>query len=259
MFDRRELSGGIVVLVPLELEAAGFLAAFTERAGGASRGAYRGLNLGLGSGDDLETVRSNRRSLCEALGIGPFAMVRQVHGPRVVAAGRRRAGAGFHHWDQALGQGDGITTAARAVPIAVLTADCVPVALADPVTGRLAVVHAGWRGIADGVMTGALARFPNPSAVLAAIGPHVGPDHYPVGDEVIAAIGATAPGDPVWARGPGGRSHLDLGATIERILRRAGVTSVARTRACTACRPERFYSYRRDGMTGRQGLVAVRR
>jgi len=251
------LPGEIAVLVPTELERAGVLAAFTERSGGASDRPFEGLNLGLGSGDDLETVRANRRTLIEALGIPPFATVRQVHGARVVRAGPGRRGAGFHHWDQALGRADAITTAAREVPIAVLTADCVPVVLAD--ARRVAVAHAGWRGTAAGVLAAALATFPHPRSVLAAVGPAIGPDHYEVGPEVVESVRAVDPDGPVLVPGTRGRPHLDLGATIERVLRAAGVGSVERLEVCTACEPARFYSFRRDGRTGRQAVVAVRR
>src|SRR5439155_6700134 len=146
VLERRVLAHGMAALVSLRLESAGFLAAFSERDGGISEGPFQSLNLGLRSGDRGDSVSGNRRRLCEALGVPPFACGRQAHGSRLARAGRRRAGAGFDDPAFAFPRTDALTTAERGIPLAVLAADCVPVALADPVAGRVAVVHAGWRG-----------------------------------------------------------------------------------------------------------------
>jgi YfiH family protein len=256
--DRRVLDGGIAVLVPERLEADGFVVAFTERAGGVSDEPFGSLNLGLRCGDDPARALENRRRLCMALGVPPFALVRQVHGDRVVRAGRARSGAGFEDPSTALGSADAIVTSRRRVPIAVLTADCVPVVLADPSSGRFAVVHAGWRGVAGGVLGAALRRFPDPAQLRAAVGPAIGPDHYPVGEDVAGAVSAASPGGAVLARSDS-RILLDLPATVVRILEGAGIRAVERASVCTACEPERFFSHRRDGITGRQAVVAMRR
>ncbi len=257
MLERRVLAHGMAALVSLRLESAGFLAAFSERDGGISEGPFQSLNLGLRSGDRVDAVSGNRRRLCEALGVPPFACGRQAHGSRLARVGRRSAGAGFDDPAFAFPRTDALTTAERGIPLAVLAADCVPVALADPVAGRVAVVHAGWRGIAGGVIASALRAFPEPRRVLAAIGPAIGPDHYEVGDDVARAVGASTPGGAVLS-GRGTRRLLDLPATAARVLRGSGVRHVEACDACTACNPDRFYSYRRDGVTGRQGLVAMR-
>src|SRR5207249_7070720 len=136
----------------------------------------------------------------EALEIGPFACVRQKHGTRVVRAGPARSGAGFLDPDDALGDADAIVTTSRRVPIAMLAADCVPVALADPSSGRLAVVHAGWRGVAAGVLRSALRPSPRPADVRAVIGPAVGPDHYEVGEDVALAVSAATERGAVTSR-----------------------------------------------------------
>jgi len=256
--DRRVLDGGIRALVPERLESGGFLVAFTERAGGVSDAPFNSLNLGLRCGDDPARAQENRRRLCGALDIPPFALVRQVHGARVMRAGRRRIGAGFEDPSTALGSADAIVTSSRRVPVAVLTADCVPVVLADPAAGRLAVVHAGWRGVAQGVLGSAIASFPNPAEVRAAVGPAIGLDHYEVGEDVAAAVSAASPGGAAIRR-LDSRVHLDLPATVCRILSDLGVRSIEREETCTACEPERFFSYRRDGLTGRQALIAMRR
>jgi len=244
--------------VSRRLESDGFLVACTERTGGTSAKPFASLNLGLRSGDDVEAVRENRRRVIGALGIDPFACVRQLHGARVVRAGPARAGGGFMDPDEALADADGIVTTSRAVPLAVLAADCVPVALADPSSGRLAVVHAGWRGVAAGVLRSALRPFPRPAEVRAVIGPAVGPDHYEVGEDVALAVSAATERGAVTSR-VGASLRLDLPATVARILRESGVTRLERSEECTACLPRRFFSHRRDGAgTGRQALVGVR-
>jgi len=256
--DRRLLDGGISVLVPEGLESDGFLVAFTERGGGVSKDAFRSLNLGLRCGDEPGNALKNRQRLCRALGMPPFSLARQVHGTRVVVAERGREGAGFEDPSTAIGDADAIVTSVRGVPVAVLAADCVPVALAHSPTGRLAVAHAGWRGVAGGVLQAALGYFDKPSEVLAAVGPAVGPDHYEVGEEVAGAVSGASEQGAITTR-KDSRIHLNLPATVTRILRELGVRDIEWDEACTACEADRFFSHRRDGVTGRQALLAMRR
>jgi len=257
VLERRVLDGAITVLVSPGLESQGFLVAFTERAGGVSDGAFRGLNLGLKSGDDPDLVRENRRRLVGALGIPAFACPRQAHSANVVRVGPGSAGIGFTDPADAFAATDGLMTTSRDLPIAVLAADCVPLALVDPGAGEIAVIHAGWRGVAAGMIRAALGTFADPADVEAVIGPAIGPDHYEVGPEVATAVSAASEGGAVTRR-EGSRLLLDLPGTVARTLRRLGVKSVEEAEECTACQAERFFSYRRDGSTGRQGLVAVR-
>lgn len=259
MLEPRTLEPGVRALVPGRLEHAGFWVAFTERSGGVSEGPFASLNLGLRAGDDPGRAQENRRRLASAMGLEAFAVGRQVHGTRVGRVGARRAGAGFADPADAFPGTDALTTARPGVGVAVLTADCVPVALGDPGTGRVSVIHAGWRGTAAGVIGAALRAFPDPARLLAAVGPAIGPDHYEVGREVLEAVNGPAGGTAV-ARGRGPKVRLDLPATVVGLLRAAGVREVEWDAAlCTACAPDRFFSYRRDGRTGRQGVVAVRR
>lgn len=251
------LGDGLAVLVPTTLEAAGFLAAFTERSGGVSDGPYRGLNLGTATGDAPAAVVENRSRVCRALDIAPFALARQVHGAGVVRVGPGRAGAGFDG-GAPVAEADVLTSASPNVALAVLAADCVPVVLADPDTGRVAVAHAGWRGFAAGVLAAAVAAFPQPARLRAAVGPAIGPDHYEVGEDVAFAVSASSPAG-ARVRRAGGRVFLDLPGTAEDVLREIGVGSVERAEVCTACEADRFYSHRRDGgRTGRQAVVAMR-
>jgi YfiH family protein len=258
LMERRVLADGVRVLVPEGFEGDGFLVAFTERAEGVSEEAFRSLNLGLRCGDDPARALENRRRVCQGLGIPPFSLVRQVHGATIVKAGRRRVGAGFDDPANALGSADAIVTSSRLVPLAVLTADCVPVVLADPAAGQVAVVHAGWRGVAQGILRSALDCFRHPADVRAAVGPAIGPDHFEVGEDVAAAVSAAGPGEALTHRS-NGRLFLDLPGTVCRSLAGLGVHRVDQEELCTACESERFFSHRRDGVTGRQGVVAMRR
>jgi polyphenol oxidase len=215
----------------------GGTALFTTRRGGVSDGPFASLNLGLWTDDDAARVRENRARV-ERLGGGRLAQARQVHGTRVIEAQAGR--------DGDLPDADGQVTAARGVAPMVLTADCLPVALVAP--EGVAMLHAGWRGLAGGILAegaGAL-RARGASRIAAAIGPGAGPCCYEVGDEVHAAFGTT------------GRT-VDLKAIARERLEEAGVGEVHDCALCTMCDPERFFSHRRDrGVTGRQAGVAWR-
>jgi YfiH family protein len=217
-----------------------YVVGFTTRAGGVSEGAYSSLNLGARVGDEADRVAENRRRACEQLGLDAarLAVNRQRHSPQV-----RRAGAG------ASGRsGDGLWTDEPWLPMLALTADCLPIAIAT--TGRrpaLAVVHAGWRGLAAGVVTSAVAALRGAPAV-AAIGPAVGPCCYEVGAEVSARFDADLTSD----------GTLDLWSAGERALRRAGVARVDRFDLCTRCHESLFFSHRREGpRRGVQGVIGA--
>lgn len=246
--ERRAFAGDIRALVSSELERRGFLATFTERTGGTSRPPYASLNLGAETGDQLAAVRTNRRRLTEALGVGELAVARQVHGKRVLPVD----GSGSE-----LGDADALVTSARGVPLAILTADCVPLALASEREGRLAAVHIGWRGLAAGLVPAAVGSFEVAADVAAAIGPAIGPCHYEVGPEVVNAVRTGTGGSAIVEDGDG-RVSLDIPGTVERLLLELGVPVVEAAGACTACEPLRFFSHRRDGPTGRQALIAVK-
>jgi YfiH family protein len=191
------------------------------------------------------------------LGVDAFAGGQQVHGTNIAHVGPDRAGSGFLDPSTVIRETDGLLTDEQGVALAVLTADCVPVVLVDPGGGRLAVIHAGWRGIARGIVTEALRKYERPADLLAAIGPAIGPDHYEVGEDVAEAVSEATPSGAVTVRDEKG-VRLDLPSTVAAILQGAGVRSISMTSLCTACEVDRFFSYRRDGRSGRQGVVAVR-
>jgi YfiH family protein len=203
---------------------------------------YESLNLGLMTDDDPGSVEENRRRLCEHVGADPsrLAMNRQEH-----AATVRRAEAGSRGEP-----GDGLWTDEPGVPMLKLTADCVPIAVARTDRPGLALLHAGWRGLLEGVVAAGIAALGG--RVRAVIGPAIGPCCYEVGDDVR---------DPFTARfGAGvmrGRA-VDLWAATDLALREAGVEAVERFDACTSCTPDLFFSHRRDGgVTGRQGVIGL--
>jgi YfiH family protein len=257
VLERRTLVTGVVALVPLAMEAAGFLVAFTERTGGTSKGRYQSLNLALRDGDDLDRVVENRRRVAGGLGVESFACAQQTHGARRTRIGSARSGAGFLDRAAAVPDTDCLETKTAGLALAIFTADCVPVALADPAAGTLTLVHAGWRGIAAGIMPAALGAFPDTARIKAAVGPAVGPDHYEIGEEVAHAVSSAAAGRAMTERRRGGL-WLDLPGTVAGILEGLGVRSIERSEDCTACEPVRFFSHRRDGETGRQGMIALR-
>jgi polyphenol oxidase len=268
------------LLVAEDLLEAGVVAAFTGRAGGTSAPPFASLNLGLRVGDDLRRVLANRRRVATVLGLAgrPWALVRQVHGARVLAveAGRpgedpaaaqpRRVetvgvGQGPPEAKPPLGEADGLVTGDPGVVLAVLTADCAPVLLADPAAGVVGAVHAGWRGLAAGVVEAGVAAMAelgaDPAATVGLVGPAVGGCCYEVGPEVREAVGARLPAALATTRD--GRPALDPAAGAAQALARARVGQVRVAGECTFDAQERFFSHRRDaGRTGRQaGLIAL--
>ena len=253
--ERRTVDG-VTFLVAEEMERRGFLVAYSERIGGVSEPPFDTLNLGYATGDRPQRVRENRERLARALGHSMFAVAKQGHGSNLVLVGEKRAGAGFAGPPSPLGEADALAVSRPALPVAVLVADCVPLALASPGQELLVAVHAGWRGMAAGVVGRALQTFGRRD-VLAAIGPSIGPCHYEVDEDVARAVAAGSESGAVTER-RGGRLFLDLPGTVAGVLRAAGVRRIEAAEVCTACQPERFFSHRRDGETGRQSLLASR-
>jgi YfiH family protein len=250
------------VLVAEDLLERGVVAAFSGRAGARGTPPYDGLNLSLHVGDDPRAVLRNRRRLATVLGLAgmPWATVRQVHAARVVSVRRDRLGAGPPEARPRLAEADGLVTGDAGVVLAVFAADCVPVLLADPDAGVVAAVHAGWRGLAAGVIEQGVAALAamggHPASAVALVGPAIGACCYEVGAEVAEVVVGRYPA----AAAGSGQGHLAVDTTAAAVeaLQRAGLGEVRAARECTSHQPERFFSYRRDGVTGRQaGLIAL--
>jgi len=213
------------------LDAAGVDAAVTARSGGVSSGPYATLNLSLSVGDDPGCVLENRRRLAAGIGARPedFVFARQVHSAGVRVVGEADRGSGAFCNDDAIADADALVTCSPGVVLAILTADCVPVVLHDPVAGVLACVHAGWRGTVARVPAAALAAMQalgsRPSDVIAGIGPAIAPARYQVGPDVHQAVTqAFGPAASALIRPDHqGRWLLDLWAANRHALREAGV------------------------------------
>jgi YfiH family protein len=236
----REVEQHFVVDLP------GARAVFSTRRGGRSEGPYRSLNLGMLTDDAPESVAHNRSALRAATGAPPLSFVHQVHGAEVLPADAAHDGGD----PRALPHADGQVTDQPGVAMVALTADCLPVVIAGD--GAAAMLHAGWRGLAGGVLeAGAIAlRELGAGHLTAAIGPGAGPCCYEAGPEVHEPFADL----PAAHRG----ANLDLKAIARARLRSAGVGEVYDIALCTMCSdPELLFSHRRDhGITGRQAGLA---
>jgi YfiH family protein len=235
-------------LVPDWPAPAAVHAVTTTRAGGVSTGAWSSMNPADHVGDTPSAVAANRAHLRAVLGL-PAAPVwlQQVHGDRVVDA----ATAGPRP------EADAAWTDRPGVVCAVLTADCLPVVFADRAGSCVAAAHAGWRGLAAGVLEATVARLPAaPPDLLAWLGPAIGPAAFEVGGEVRAAfVDRDARAAGAFTPGAEGRWFADLHALARLRLAACGVTAVYGGGACTYSDAVRFFSYRRDGTTGRMATL----
>jgi YfiH family protein len=223
---------------------------FSTRHGGVSEGPYASLNLGIRTDDEPARVVENRTRLCGAVDADPdgATMAWQRHGSTVRRAEPRGVvtpGTVYDHCD-------GLWSDDPGLGMLLLTADCLPIAIArtNGEQPALAILHAGWRGLLAGIAGVGVRTLGG--TVAAAIGPAIGPCCYDVGEEVAEpfreAFGADVVRD----------GRLDLWTSAERALRAAGCERVHRFDLCTSCNPERFFSHRRDrGQTGRQGVIAA--
>lgn len=224
--------------------------AFSTRRGGVSAGAFSSLNLGIRTDDDPASVVENRKRLCAAVAADAdgATMAWQRHGATVTQARPRgivTPGTVFDHCD-------GLWSDECGRAMLLLTADCLPIAIArtDTRSPAVAILHVGWRGLLAGIVAAGV-RALGGGGLAAAIGPGIGPCCYEVGEEVGVPFREAFGEDVVHD------FRLDLWTSAERALRAAGVAHVDRFDLCTACDDRRFFSHRRDGgRTGRQGVIA---
>lgn len=218
----------------------------TTRPGGVSEGAYASMNLGLGSGDEPGRVARNREIVRQHLPAAPRWMA-QVHGSEVA----RLEGLAQGQMPKA----DAAVTAAPGAVCVVLTADCMPLLLCDRLGRGVGAVHAGWRGMAAGVIENAVAALGAPAQdVIAWMGPAIGPHAFEVGAEVRAAfVQVDRAAESAFRDLGNGKFLADLYALARQRLARAGVASVHGGGYCTHREHERFFSYRREVASGRMG------
>ena len=215
---------------------------------GVSQPPFDRFNLGTRCGDDAEAVARNRRELAERFALpGPPRWLRQVHGTAVaVEPGGDEP------------EADAAVTRTPGTVLAILTADCLPVVLAAADGSEVAAAHAGWRGLAAGVLEATLGAMRTPPArVQAWLGPAAGPQAYEVGAEVFDAFVARDPrAEAAFVATRPGHWRVDLYALARMRLAAAGVTAIAGGDRCTISEPSAFYSHRRDQRTGRMATLA---
>ena len=236
------------VLRPDWVAPAGVRAVITTRSGGVSPAPYDSFNLATHVGDRPEAVEENRRRLRAALSLpSEPAWLEQVHGNAVAVLPARTPG-----------PADAAVAFTRGPVCAVLVADCLPVFLATRAGDRVGIAHAGWRGLVAGVVEATIATLDcEPRELVAWLGPSIGATAFEVGDEVRDAfLAQDAQADVAFRRGRPGRWLADLPALARRRLGGAGVTQVGGGGYCTVTDSARFYSYRRDGATGRMAALA---
>jgi YfiH family protein len=216
----------------------------TTRAGGISSAPYDSLNLGDHVGDAPLAVQRNRMLLNSLLPSEPV-WLNQVHGTTVANADRASC----------LPQADACIARHRAAVCVVMTADCLPVLLCDSQGSVVGVAHAGWKGLAAGVIEATVKSMDvDPDTVMAWLGPAISQDAFEVGDEVRAAfVAAQAQAASAFVAGQSGKWFADLYALARLRLHALGITRVYGGGSCTYRERERYFSYRRDGSTGRMG------
>lgn len=243
-------------IVPNWPAPAGVRAVITTRAGGVSDGAYGsppaggGMNLGLKSGDALEKVQANRARLLSSLPAEP-RWLQQVHGAAVASIDS----------DGELAAADAAVSLTAGRVCVVSIADCLPVLFADAAGRAVGVAHAGWRGLAAGVIQNTAAEIRSRlndqrAELIAYLGPAIGPRHFEVGAEVLAAMHQRLPqADLAFRPGTTGKYFADLFALAQQALAQIGITRVFGGGFCTYSDAQRYYSFRRDRTTGRHAAL----
>ncbi|BES85845.1 laccase domain protein [Pectobacterium araliae] len=220
----------------------------TTRIGGRSVAPYDSLNLGNHVGDDPEHVTTNRQALVEIAGLPAMPhWLEQVHGTDVIRIGEALPSAVC---------GDAAYTDKKGQVCAVMTADCLPVLFCAVNGDEVAAAHAGWRGLHAGVLEETLACFrTKPAQIMAWLGPAIGPDAFEVGPDVRDAFIQHDVSAASAFRPEGNKFFADIYQLASLRLRAAGVTQIFGGNTCTVSEPRKFFSYRRDDVTGRMASL----
>lgn len=212
----------------------------TVRTGGVSTGVYESLNLGTHVGDDIKCVKANRAEIpCPSSQL----WLEQVHGTEILYFGADEVPTNV---------ADGSYTQEKHHTCIVMTADCLPVLLTDTQGSFVAALHCGWRGLADGLIEQALNTINSEFEIIAWLGPAIGPDAFEVGTDVFAAFPEQ---QSAFRNLSSGKFLADIFAIATMKLNALGVTQVCSSQLCTFSNPEQFFSYRRDGQTGRMATL----
>lgn len=228
---------------------AGISAMVTTRAGGVSEHPWNTLNFGHHVGDDPADVAENRGRLCRVANLSSqqFGWLEQVHGIRVVELPVANAP-----------PADASISCRKGEACVIMAADCLPVLFCNDQGSQVGAAHAGWRGLCNGVLENTVAALGEPGTLMAWLGPAIGPRHFEVGPEVRKAFLAKSPAAEQAFTATGARpGHFmaDIYQLARQRLADAGVKRVYGGQLCTVSDPERFYSFRRDGQTGRMASI----
>ncbi|AUG99838.1 peptidoglycan editing factor PgeF [Prodigiosinella confusarubida] len=220
----------------------------TTRIGGVSMPPYDSFNLGNHVGDDALHVYENRNKLVEVASLPSMPYwLEQVHGTQVVE---------LDNDTPVSVKGDAVYTRCKERVCAVMTADCLPVLFCTEAGDEVAAAHAGWRGLQAGVLEQSVLRFrSSPSNIMAWLGPAIGPRQFEVGAEVKAAFTQDDPQSAMAFVSQGEKFLADIYQLARLRLQAAGVTKIFGGEACTVSEPQKFFSYRRDGVTGRMATL----
>jgi polyphenol oxidase len=259
------VSAGIQIIEPDWPAPPGVRAAFTLRTGGVSAAPFDSLNLGAAIGDSPEAVAENRRRVSELLGLPAEPVwLEQVHGTAVVQAEAVRASAAVAATPKAdaslTPKVDASVAHAAGHVCAIRVADCMPVLFAALDGSAVGAAHAGWRGLAGGVLERTVERLGvPPSQLVAWMGPTIGPRNFEVGEDVrVAFVEPDPSAASAFVRNDRGRWQCDLYALARQRLNRVGVTRIYGGGWCTFAESDRFFSYRRDGQCGRMAALIWR-
>ena len=242
-------TGGISFIEPDWPAPVRVRALTTTRSGGISEAPWHSLNLGDHVGDNPAHVAENRQRLADSIGLPAdrIAWIRQTHGTRV---------ARFPGPENP--EADASVTSETGIACAILTADCLPVVFCNTEGTKIAAAHAGWRGLCNGILENTAKQIGTPENTLAWLGPAIGPDQFEVGPEVRKAFLAHNPQAAVaFKPSPNRPGHYlaNLYQLARQRLNSAGITQIYGGTHCTVTESDRFYSYRRDGTTGRMATL----
>jgi YfiH family protein len=224
----------------------------TTRCGGASSGNFLSFNLGYHVGDEHDTVVKNHQMLSDFLPAKPI-WLKQIHRGSVFVANKQDP---VMPWPEA----DAVYTNIRLQPVAIMTADCLPILLSSKCGSEVAAVHGGWRPLACGILSNTLTKFKcDPEDVYAWLGPAIGPEAFEVGAEVVTRFCTVNSFHHIdFIKQSNGKYLADIFAIAIRQLAQLGVTKVYTDKICTVSNPDCFFSYRRDGQTGRMASLIWR-
>lgn len=228
----------------------GIVAISTTRAGGVSQAPFTSLNLGDHVGDKSEAVTKNRELLAEAINLKPqnIQWLQQCHGSQVVLAGGAKTP-----------KADAVISRTKGLACAILTADCLPILMSNSQGTEVAAIHGGWRPLAMGIIANTLAAMHSkPSEINAWLGPCISQSHYEVGEEVKKAFCQEMPeASSAFKHHAGGKYLACLHTLANKQLQSLGVSqqAISAYSGCSYGEPDKFYSYRRDGQTGRMASV----